>query len=236
LHQPAPHSCLPARRITFDKENVRDLSTPTTVTTRQGEDVAIGATFIPKHLLVRHAAPCRLVPCRPTPAPSSGDGPRCLPARDAAALAAHCDGASLRPAFPSLQREEGKRMAEARMWSPVKTNKGEEPISAVGAGPSAADAARGSSPAAATSRSSAPASLSPLATPVQQFKQAAAAAAAAGRLDGYDQASACAGSVQREEAQASRPPLLLRPAAACRDQRQAADAASMQPLVQGMAA
>ncbi|KAI3433651.1 hypothetical protein D9Q98_003460 [Chlorella vulgaris] len=38
-------------RITFDKENVRDLSTPTTVTTRQGEDVAIGATFIPKHMV-----------------------------------------------------------------------------------------------------------------------------------------------------------------------------------------
>lgn len=38
-------------RVTFDKENVRDLSTPTTVTTRQGEDVAIGSTFIPQHLI-----------------------------------------------------------------------------------------------------------------------------------------------------------------------------------------
>ena len=42
----------PAHRITFDKENVRDLSTPTTVSTRQGEDVAIGTTFIPQHLVV----------------------------------------------------------------------------------------------------------------------------------------------------------------------------------------
>jgi hypothetical protein len=38
--------------VTFDKENVRDLSTPTSVTTRHGEDVAIGTTYIPKHMLV----------------------------------------------------------------------------------------------------------------------------------------------------------------------------------------
>ncbi|KDD72358.1 hypothetical protein H632_c3460p0, partial [Helicosporidium sp. ATCC 50920] len=37
-------------RITFDKDNVRDLSTPQSVTTRSGEDVAIGATYIPTHL------------------------------------------------------------------------------------------------------------------------------------------------------------------------------------------
>ena len=37
-------------RITFDKENVRDLSTPSSVTTRHGEDVAIGATWVPDHM------------------------------------------------------------------------------------------------------------------------------------------------------------------------------------------
>ena len=37
-------------RITFDKENVRDLSTPSSVTTKHGEDVAIGATWVPEHL------------------------------------------------------------------------------------------------------------------------------------------------------------------------------------------
>ena len=36
LHPPAH-----PRSITFDKENVRDLSTPTSVTTKQGEDVAV---------------------------------------------------------------------------------------------------------------------------------------------------------------------------------------------------
>lgn len=37
-------------RITFDKENVRDLSTPSSVTTKHGEDVAIGATWLPDHM------------------------------------------------------------------------------------------------------------------------------------------------------------------------------------------
>lgn len=37
-------------RITFDKENVRDLSTPASVTTNQGEDVAIGTTWVPEHM------------------------------------------------------------------------------------------------------------------------------------------------------------------------------------------
>jgi hypothetical protein len=39
-----------AFRITFDKENVRDLSTPTSVTTKYGEEVAIGATWVPQHM------------------------------------------------------------------------------------------------------------------------------------------------------------------------------------------
>ncbi|PSC68866.1 adenylate kinase [Micractinium conductrix] len=38
-------------RVTFDKENVRDLSTPISVTTKQGEDIAIGSTHIPQHML-----------------------------------------------------------------------------------------------------------------------------------------------------------------------------------------
>ncbi len=37
-------------RITFDKENVRDISTPSSVTTKHGEDVAIGATWVPRHM------------------------------------------------------------------------------------------------------------------------------------------------------------------------------------------
>ncbi|KAL4528707.1 hypothetical protein Ndes2526B_g07185 [Nannochloris sp. 'desiccata'] len=37
-------------RITFDKENVRDISTPSSVTTKHGEDVAIGATWVPQHM------------------------------------------------------------------------------------------------------------------------------------------------------------------------------------------
>jgi adenylate kinase family enzyme len=37
-------------RITFDKENVRDIATPSSVTTKHGEDVAIGATWVPRHM------------------------------------------------------------------------------------------------------------------------------------------------------------------------------------------
>jgi adenylate kinase family enzyme len=37
-------------RITFDKENVRDLSTPASVTTRHGEEIAIAATWVPEHM------------------------------------------------------------------------------------------------------------------------------------------------------------------------------------------
>jgi hypothetical protein len=37
-------------RITFDNENVRDLATPATVTTREGESVAIATTYVPRHL------------------------------------------------------------------------------------------------------------------------------------------------------------------------------------------
>lgn len=63
LHPPTKHSksysshlCCPVLsvpcRITFEKENVRDLSTPSTVTTKQGEDIAIGTTFVPTHMQV----------------------------------------------------------------------------------------------------------------------------------------------------------------------------------------
>ena len=46
----APPCC--ACRITFEKENVRDLSTPASVATKQGEDIAIGTTFVPTHMQV----------------------------------------------------------------------------------------------------------------------------------------------------------------------------------------
>lgn len=37
-------------RITFDKENVRDLTTPASVVSKHSEDIAIGTTFVPEHL------------------------------------------------------------------------------------------------------------------------------------------------------------------------------------------
>jgi len=37
-------------RITFDKENVRDIATPTSMTSKHGDDVAIGATWVPRHM------------------------------------------------------------------------------------------------------------------------------------------------------------------------------------------
>lgn len=37
-------------RITFDKENVRDLTTPVSITTKSGEEVAIGTTVVPAHM------------------------------------------------------------------------------------------------------------------------------------------------------------------------------------------
>ncbi|KAK2079296.1 hypothetical protein QBZ16_002987 [Prototheca wickerhamii] len=42
--------CVHVFRITFDKENVRDLSTPVSITTAEGEETAIGTTSIPSHL------------------------------------------------------------------------------------------------------------------------------------------------------------------------------------------
>lgn len=42
--------CVHVFRITFDKENVRDLSTPVSITTSEGEETAIGTTSIPSHL------------------------------------------------------------------------------------------------------------------------------------------------------------------------------------------
>jgi hypothetical protein len=89
-------------RITFDKENVRDLSTPTSVTTKQGEDVAIGTTFIPQHMIreeskrVSEAMPWSPIPASkthkvqgpagavPEPNGSSGSAPAAPTSRSAA--------------------------------------------------------------------------------------------------------------------------------------------------------
>ncbi|EFN59083.1 hypothetical protein CHLNCDRAFT_137842 [Chlorella variabilis] len=133
-----------------------------------GEDVAIGATFIPKHMV----------------------------------------------------REEGNRLAESRVWSPVKTKRqdaaamvaataaaGDEEEEAGGGGGGGHGA--GSVPAAVTSRSSAPSGLSQVSTPVQavqrrQRQQQRKQALSGAELEAYDQASASLGSAQRQEAQASR--------------------------------
>ncbi|KAL4430829.1 hypothetical protein ABPG75_006085 [Micractinium tetrahymenae] len=97
-------------RVTFDKENVRDLSTPTTVTTRQGEDVAIGSTFIPQHLLreevkrVQEAAPWSPTPTKKKGAKAAGpDGASAAgaAAAKAAAKAATPAAASSTPAAAS---------------------------------------------------------------------------------------------------------------------------------------
>jgi hypothetical protein len=39
-------------RITFEKENVRDLNTPSSATSKQGEDIGIGTTYVPTHMQV----------------------------------------------------------------------------------------------------------------------------------------------------------------------------------------
>lgn len=122
------------------------------------------------------------------------------------------------PALP--QREEGNRLAESRVWSPVKTKRqdaaamvaataaaGDEEEEAGGGGGGGHGA--GSVPAAVTSRSSAPSGLSQVSTPVQavqrrQRQQQRKQALSGAELEAYDQASASLGSAQRQEAQASR--------------------------------
>ncbi|KAL6769636.1 hypothetical protein ACKKBG_A31795 [Auxenochlorella protothecoides x Auxenochlorella symbiontica] len=63
-------------RITFDKENVRDLSTPVSVTTAEGEEVAIGTTFIPSHMQ-RESLARQLEATHVEPAPAAAPGPAC---------------------------------------------------------------------------------------------------------------------------------------------------------------
>jgi hypothetical protein len=100
-----------AFRITFDKENVRDLSTPASVTTRQGEDVAIGTTWVPEHLR-RENAKRREEATVVVPGGERGARPR-APADGYGAPAAAAAAATAAAGATARRQEEGVVQAAA---------------------------------------------------------------------------------------------------------------------------
>ncbi|KAL4420036.1 hypothetical protein ABPG77_001286 [Micractinium sp. CCAP 211/92] len=113
-------------RVTFDKENVRDLSTPTTVTTRQGEDVAIGSTFIPQHLLreegkrLAEAAPWSHTPGKKKGARAAGP--------DGAAGAAAGKTAAVKAAAAALAASSPPVAASSRTAAPSGLSQAVAPL------------------------------------------------------------------------------------------------------------
>lgn len=159
-------------RITFDKENVRDLSTPTSVTTKQGEDVAIGTTFIPSHMIREDDRRIQETTIRTPHGKSARE-------REAAATSGIADRAP-----PPQQQQQAPQLLHAAAHTAASAGLGEAAAALAGVPASATVSASGTQRGVATQQVG-QAVLAAASQETSFVGGSAASAAPTGRVEGY---------------------------------------------------